>query len=73
MDKLPNSGLGPIQSEGWGFKSSHPGMLGSRDHKAERSGLKQERPHGNDTSGPSLQSGKTRLRESARRLRGAYE
>lgn len=30
----PNSGLGPIQSEGWGFKSSHPGTLGSRDHNA---------------------------------------
>lgn len=65
MDKLPNSGLGPIQLEGWGFKRSHPGMLGSREDRSENRQCY-------DSSGPSLQLGKARLREGARRLRGAY-
>lgn len=42
MDKLPNSGLGPIQLEGWGFKKTIQECW-----EAERTGLKQERPHGN--------------------------
>lgn len=69
MDKLPNSGLGPIQLEGWGFKRSHPGMLGSREDRSE-TGVPARQCY--DTSGPSLQLGKARLREGARRLRGAY-
>lgn len=70
MDKLPNSGLGPIQLRGMGFKSS-PGKQGSQSRE-DRSETGAPPRQCYDTSGPSLQSGKARLREGARWLRWAY-